>query len=78
MDVMADTMCVERSKFEPEESKGQMQASFYSARFGGALAGAILGALVNNEKYWGWGLTFKQVSRIAGVFPIILVMPPLI
>lgn len=40
MDVMADTMCVQRSKFEPEETKGQMQASCYSIRFAGSLLGA--------------------------------------
>ena len=37
MDVMADTMCVERSRFEPEEIRGQMQSSYYSIRFGGSL-----------------------------------------
>lgn len=36
-------MCVERSKFEPEDIKGQMQASCYSIRFGGSLIGAIVG-----------------------------------
>ena len=43
MDVMADTMCVERAKFEPEAIRGHMQASCYSIRFGGSLLGAILG-----------------------------------
>ena len=41
MDVMADTMCVQRSKLEPEERKGQMQANCYSIRFAGSLVGAI-------------------------------------
>ena len=43
MDVMADTMCVERAKFESESVRGHMQASCYSIRFGGSLLGAILG-----------------------------------
>ena len=53
MDVMADTMCVERAKFEAEEIRGHMQASCYSIRFGGSLLGAILGstALSYVKKY---------------------------
>ena len=43
MDVMCDTMCVERSKFESDALKGQMQASCYSYRFGGSLIGAFFG-----------------------------------
>ncbi|RYY81012.1 hypothetical protein EON63_16390 [archaeon] len=41
MDVMADTMCVQRSKLEPEAHKGRMQANCYSIRFAGSLVGAI-------------------------------------
>jgi MFS family permease len=64
MDVMADTMCVERAKLEPEHFAGQMQASFYSARFAGSVIGAVVGALVCNKQQWdGWGLTFFQVSH---------------
>lgn len=43
MDVMADTMCVQRAKFELDENKGQMQATCYSIRFAGGMFGAILG-----------------------------------
>jgi dipeptide/tripeptide permease len=75
MDVMADTMCVERSKFELEESKGQMQATCYSVRFGGSLVGAVLGALVCNEKDWGWGLSFYQVAMVNGLVPFLCVTP---
>jgi hypothetical protein len=53
LDVMADTLCVERSKFEPDDIKGQMQASCYSIRFGGGLLGAVLGATVCNKEQWG-------------------------
>jgi len=75
LDVMADTMCVERSKFEPEETKGQMQASCYSIRFAGSLIGALLGTAVCNQESWGWGLTFMQVSFLNGAIPFLLVTP---
>jgi tetrahydromethanopterin S-methyltransferase subunit E len=39
--------CVERSRFEPEEIRGQMQSSYYSIRFGGSLLGSLAGALVS-------------------------------
>lgn len=74
-DVMADTMVVERSKFESDTHRGQMQASCYSIRFGGGLIGAILGASVSNQKSWGWGLTFHQVAMINGCIPFLLVVP---
>ena len=75
MDVMADTMCVERSKFEEEGTKGQMQASCYSIRFGGSLIGAIMGAVLCNKDTWGWGLNYFQVSMINGFIPFLLVTP---
>lgn len=77
MDVMADTMCVQRSKFEPEETKGQMQASCYSIRFAGSLIGAIMGATLCNKDSWGWGLDYFEVSFLIGVIPFILVTPSL-
>jgi MFS family permease len=75
MDVMVDTMCVQRSKFEAEESKGQMQASCYSIRFAGNLVGAIMGATLCNKKSWGWGLDYFEVSVLTGLIPFILVTP---
>jgi len=75
VDVMADTMCVERSKFEPDATRGQMQASCYSVRFTGSLLGAILGASLTNKEAWGWGLSFKQISLINGLIPFILITP---
>jgi hypothetical protein len=74
-DVMADTMCVERSRFEPEATRGQMQATCYSIRFAGGLLGAVLGTCVSNQKYWGWGLTYHQVSCINGMIPCLLILP---
>lgn len=75
MDVMADTMCVQRSKFEPEDSRGQMQATFYSIRFAGGLVGAVLGATLCNRHAWGWGLSFHQVALLMGMIPFVLVVP---
>jgi hypothetical protein len=75
MDVMSDTMCVQRSKLEPEEEKGQLQSSCYSIRFAGGLIGAVLGATLCNRKQWGWGLTFNQVAMLNGLIPFVLVTP---
>ena len=74
IDVMADTMCVERSKFEPEIIKGQMQATCYSSRFGGAVLGAVLGTLVT-EKGGLFYLDFADICKLNGVLPIVLVLP---
>ena len=75
MDVMADTMSVQRSKFEHEEQRGHMQSTFYSIRFFGGLIGAIVGASICNVDTWGWGLSFHQVSFLVGLVPFVLVMP---
>lgn len=75
MDVMADTMCVQRSKFESEDSRGHMQATFYSVRFAGGLIGAMVGASVCNKDTWGWGLTYHQISFLTGLLPFCLVVP---
>ena len=75
MDVMADTLCVQRSKFEPEEKRGHLQAACYSIRFFGGLIGAVLGATLCNRQQWGWGLTYPQVSIILGLVPFVLVVP---
>lgn len=75
MDVMTDTMVVERSKFEKEAVRGQMQASCYAIRFGGSVAGALLGAAVCNKKAWGWGLDYKEVSFVNGIIPFIVIAP---
>jgi MFS family permease len=75
MDVMTDTMVVERSKFEKEAVRGQMQASCYAIRFGGSVVGAVLGAGVCNQETWGWGLDYKQVSFVNGLVPFLIVAP---
>lgn len=75
VDVMADTMCVQRSRFEKEDQRGQMQASFYSVRFAGGVVGAICGAAVCNKEMWGVGLTFQQVACVIGMVPFVLIVP---
>jgi len=42
-DVSADTIIVERSKYEPEHKKGTAQATCYSVRFFGGMLGALGG-----------------------------------
>lgn len=75
LDVMCDTMCVERSKFEDKKSQGQMQASCYSIRFGGTLVGSFFGAALVNKAAWGWGLDFHQIAFCNGFIPFILIAP---
>jgi MFS family permease len=72
VDVMADTMCVQRSRFEKDDHRGQMQASFYSVRFAGGLIGAIVGAIVCNPEV---GLGFHRISICIGLVPFILIVP---
>jgi Na+/melibiose symporter-like transporter len=75
IDVVADAMCVERSKFELEDEKGRMQAACYSIRFAGGLVGAVIGATVCNKDRWGWGLTFHQMTLLNGVAPFVIIAP---
>ena len=75
MDVMCDTMVVERSKFEEDANLGQMQASCYSFRFGGSLVGSFLGAILTNESSWGWGMSFQQIIFLNGILPVLLMTP---
>jgi len=80
---MCDTMCVQRSKFEPLESKGQMQATCYSCRFAGALLGAALGMVVAsssqvsvfNLQTLTFELTFAQVCLVNGLIPFFTLFP---
>ena len=51
MDVMCDTMVVERSKFEEDSNLGQMQASCYSFRFGGRFVLILLSVMAGVEYF---------------------------
>lgn len=78
-DTMADALVVERSRAEPEGKHGHLQSALYAYRFGGAVAGAVAGALVYNaEAGWGFGLTFAQVMAVAGLLPLLLLLPLLV
>eukprot|EP00612_Vaucheria_litorea_P000404 CAMPEP_0171455000 /NCGR_PEP_ID=MMETSP0945-20130129/2069_1 /TAXON_ID=109269 /ORGANISM="Vaucheria litorea, Strain CCMP2940" /LENGTH=592 /DNA_ID=CAMNT_0011980151 /DNA_START=81 /DNA_END=1859 /DNA_ORIENTATION=+ len=74
-DVVTDAIVVERSRCEPENSKGSMQATGYASRFVGSLVGSILGTCVYNRDRWGWGLTIAEIFTINGLFPVIVVLP---
>ncbi|CAM9776430.1 unnamed protein product [Phaeothamnion confervicola] len=74
-DVMADTLVVERARFEEEDSKGQLQASCYAIRFLGSVLGCSLGAVVYNGAEWGWGLTFSEICTVNALVPALLLAP---
>ena len=75
VDVMADTLVVERAAYEPEASRGQLQASCYAMRFFGAMLGACAGTVLYNKHTWGWGLDFSQVCLTLGLFPLVALLP---
>lgn len=74
-DVSADTIVVERSKYEPEHKKGSAQATCYSVRFFGGILGALAGCTLYNRQDWGWGLTFSQVCAVCAALPLAIIMP---
>lgn len=75
--IFFSVQCVERSRFEPDAIKGQMQATYYTVRFAGGILGSFGGALLYNKASWGWGLTFQQICFISGMIPVVLVAPAL-
>lgn len=75
MDVMADTMIVERSQYEPESDQGRLLASSRMIRAAGNLLGEICGTYLYNKTDWGWGLTFHQITCILALVPLILIAP---
>ncbi len=75
-DTMSDALVVERSRTEPEGEHGHLQSELYAYRFGGAVAGAVAGALLyNRQAGWGWGLRFAEVMAVAGCLPLLLLLP---
>ncbi|KAG5189126.1 Biopterin transport-related protein BT1 [Tribonema minus] len=74
-DVTTDAIIVERSKNEPEETRGSMQATGYATRFCGSLLGSVLGTCVYNKERWGWGMTIGEVFLLNGLFPLLVVAP---
>lgn len=76
-DVVHDAMCVERARAEYEEIKGSIQTTAYTIRSYGGVIGAILGSLLYNTEIWGWGLTISQLFLLAGLIPLVTLMPML-
>jgi MFS family permease len=77
-DVAADTMIIERVRWEKEILKGSVQTSYYMIRSFGGLLGAIMGALLYNTTTWGWGLTINQCFLLSALLPLTTVMPLLV
>jgi MFS family permease len=76
-DVCHDALCVERSRLEFEEIKGLYQTGAYSIRSYGAVIGAVLGAILFNVEYWGWGLSVSQLFVLVGLIPVVTMLPSL-
>jgi sugar phosphate permease len=76
MDCMVETMIVVRSKlFEKPEDRGALQSTCYSLKYAGQLIGSVLGAILCNEKTWGWGLSFYRISFLLAIIPPLLILP---
>lgn len=75
MDVIVDTLCVERSRFEPNHRRGNFQSSCYATRFGGTLVGEILGASVSSNFGYYRRLSFFSIMILSGFVPIALIFP---
>ena len=74
-DVAADSMVIERVRWEKEFIKGSMQTSYYTIRSFGGLLGALLGALLYNTSTWGWGLTINQCFLLVALIILTTVFP---
>ncbi|CAM9611590.1 unnamed protein product [Ectocarpus sp. 6 AP-2014] len=74
-DVTTDAILVERSKHEPAETRGSMQAIGYSVRFVGSLLGSTMGLLLYNKDEWGWGLSIQQLFFLNAIFPMLFMGP---
>mmetsp|Transcript_11523 Transcript_11523/g.14959 ORF Transcript_11523/g.14959 Transcript_11523/m.14959 type:complete len:517 (-) Transcript_11523:204-1754(-) len=74
-DVMTDAIVVERSKYESEEARGNIQAQGYIIRFIGSILGSALGALLYNKDSWGWGLSTPQIFALNAFVPFVVLYP---
>jgi hypothetical protein len=74
-EVTSDAIMVERSKLEPEATRGSMQAVGYTLRFAGAVVGSVLGSIVYNRERWGWGLSISAIFALNGLLPAFLLLP---
>lgn len=75
-DVTTDAILVERSKREPRETRGSMQAVGYSVRFAGSLLGSMLGmAAYNEDDWWGFRWSIQRCFLLNGLFPLFVIGP---
>ncbi len=78
VDVMCDTITVQRSKYENINIKGNLQATTYSFRFAGNLLGSIMGTFFANAEsgiyIWGYNIhiEFYHVCFLNGILFFIL------
>jgi MFS family permease len=70
-DVCADSMVVERARYETEKVRGSLQTTQYTIRSFGNVLGAVLGALLYNTPNWGWGLSVSELFFLSAMIPII-------
>ena len=74
-DVCTDTLCVERARYESDDTRGSLQTSGYTIRAFGCVIGAVLGAILYNTDEWGWGLTINQLFLLNALIPLTGVVP---
>jgi MFS family permease len=74
-DVCADSLAVERARYEHLVIKGSLQTSNYTIRSFGNVLGAVLGAILYNTPIWGWGLDIAQLFLVSAIYPLMGVIP---
>jgi MFS family permease len=68
-DVCTDTLCVERSKLEPESKRGSFQTIGFIYRAFGRIIGAVLGTyLYDNGTTWSYDIS--QIFFLSAMIPI--------
>eukprot|EP00606_Chrysophyceae_sp_TOSAG23-5_P000703 GSChrysophyteH2.ASY1.ANO1.1193.1 assembled CDS len=68
MDVMSDTMCVQRSTFENISDSGKMQTACYLCRFAGNVIGAVIGLILSTMS----SLSYSNICIINCILPTLI------
>lgn len=72
-DVCTDTLCVERSKLEPESKRGSFQTIGFIYRGFGRIIGAVLGTyLYDNGTTWSYDIS--QIFFLSAIIPIFTII----
>ncbi|CAM9557773.1 unnamed protein product [Ascophyllum nodosum] len=75
-DVATDAILVERSKHEPRETRGSMQATGYTVRFLGSLLGSSLGMVLNTDTTCALSaISIRTLFVLNGMFPLVFIGP---